>query len=343
MVSETSLQRDERNSNIFLNNTDVQVTTLFCGLCGTDIHLLHEGDVGGFVLEKPVIIGHEATARVVEVGSQVTTLKAGDIVTLEPALPCGECSQCREGHYNWCDVCNKQAKGLPHTDGFLQRLYNHPAAFCYKIPDNVSPQVGALAEPLAVVVHAARRSKLTVGQKVLVTGAGTMGLLSFLLCKAYGAASVIVADINESRLRLAKELGADHVYLLDRTSSPIESGKKIKEQCGGPVDITFECTGSESCTQLAIEVSRFGAKVVAVGLGPNLIKVPLASASLKEIDIIGVCRFNAGCFNLAVHFLSRLPLDPIVSHIFKLEDIAKAFETMGRGEGVKIMIDCRPN
>ena len=295
------------------------------------------------MLERPVIIGHEATAQVVEVGSRVTTLKPGDIVALEPALPCGECSQCREGHYNWCDVCNKQAKGLPHTDGFLQRLYNHPAAFCYKIPESVSPQVGALTEPLAVCVHATRRAKLTVGMKVLVTGAGTMGLLAFLLSKAYGAASVIVSDINESRLKLAKELGADYTFLLDRNMSPEEAGQKIKEECGGAVDITLECTGQESCTRIAIEASRYGGKVVAVGLGPELIQVPLAKASLKELDIIGVCRFNAGCFNLATHFLNRLPLDPIVSHIFKLENVSEAFEAMGRGEGVKIMIDCRPN
>jgi len=222
--------------------------------------MLHEGDIGGFVLQKPLVIGHEATARVVEVGSKVTALKPGDIVTIEPALPCLECKECRSGHYNWCEICNKQAKGLPHTDGFLQRLYNHPADFCYKIPESVSPEVGALAEPLAVIVHAARRSGLTVGQRILVTGAGTMGLLAFLLSKAYGAASVIVADINESRLKLAKELGADHVFLLNKSMTPIESGKKIKDMCGGPVDITFECTGAEPCNQLAIEASKFGAK-----------------------------------------------------------------------------------
>ena len=305
--------------------------------------MLHEGNCGGFILERPVVIGHEATARVVEVGSKVTTLKVGDIVAMEPAIPCGDCSQCREGHYNWCDVCNKQAKGLPHTNGFLQRLHNHPAAFCYKIPDSVLPQVAALTEPLAVIVHASRRAKVTVGQRILVTGAGTMGLLALLLSKAYGAASVIVTDINASRLRVAKELGADHVFLLDKTMNAEEAGKKIKEECGGAVDITMECTGQESCTRIAIEASKFGAKVVAVGLGPNLIHIPLASASLKELDIIGVCRFNAGCFNLAVHFLSRLPLDPIISHMFKLENINDAFECMGRGEGVKIMIDCRPN
>lgn len=303
--------------------------------------MLHEGSIGNFVLERPVVIGHEATARVLEVGSNVKSLKVGDIVCMEPAIPCGNCDRCREGNYNWCDVCNKQAKGLPHTNGFLQKYYNHPAAFCYKIPSNISHKVGALAEPLAVVVHATRRAGLRIGQGVLVTGAGTMGLLTMLVAKAYGASHIVIADVNEARLKLAKELGADLTVLLKRGDDPVNVGSRIKKEASGPVDIAFECTGTESCTRIAIEVCRFGARIAAVGLGPALIQVPLATASLKEIDIIGVCRFTAGCFNLAVYFLSFLNLEPIVTHVFPIQDARKAFETMGRGEGLKIMIDCR--
>lgn len=302
--------------------------------------MLHHGSVGNFVLERPVVIGHEATARVLDVGSNVNHLKVGDIVCMEPAIPCANCDRCREGNYNWCDVCNRQAKGLPHTNGFLQNYYNHPAAFCYKIPDNISPKVGALAEPLAVVVHATRRAGLKIGQSVLVTGAGTMGLLTMLVAKAYGASYVVIADINEARLDLAKKLGANLTILLERGDDPLKIGERIKNGASGPVDISFECTGTESCTRIAIEACRFGAKLAAVGLGPPLIQVPLATASLKEIDIIGVCRFTAGCFNLAVYLLSILNLEPVVTHVFPMQDIAKAFETMGRGEGLKIMIDC---
>ena len=125
-----------------------------------------------------------------------------------------------------CDVCNKQAKGLPHTNGFLQTFYNHPAAFCYKIPPNISHKVGALAEPLAVVVHATRRAGLKIGQGVLVTGAGTMGLLTMLVAKAYGASHVVIVDINEARLELAKKLGADLTILLGRGDDPENIGKE---------------------------------------------------------------------------------------------------------------------
>lgn len=324
-----------------LFSAEVLLASLYCGLCGTDLHLLHSGDVGGFILEKPLIIGHEATAKVISVGSNVKSLQPGDIVTCEPAIPCSDCTECRAGHYNWCQICNKQAKGLPQTNGFLTRYFKHPISFCYKIPATVDAKVGALCEPLAVIVHAIRRCGLTLGARVLVTGAGTMGLLALLVAKAYGARSVAVADINVDRLSLAKELGADWTLELSRQASGIETGKRVKEQFGS-VDICLECTGAESCTQMSIEAAKFGGKVVAIGLGPTLINVPLATASLKEIDLIGVCRFAAGCFELAVHLVKTLPVERIVSHVFALEKINEAFTVMGRGEGVKILVQCTP-
>lgn len=321
---------------------EVLLASLYCGLCGTDLHLLHTGEVGGFILQKPVIIGHEATAKVISVGSNVKSLQPGDMVTCEPAIPCSDCSQCRSGHYNWCEVCNKQAKGLPHTNGFLTNYFKHPRSFCYKLSPTIDPKVGALCEPLAVIVHAIRRCDLKYGSRVLVTGAGTMGLLALLVAKAYGAQSVAIADINRDRLSLAKELGADWTFELSRQENGIDAGKRLKEQFG-QVDVALECTGAESCTQMSIELCKFGGKVVAVGLGPKLINVPLATASLKEIDLIGVCRFAAGCFELAVQLVSTLPVKGIVSHVFALEKINEAFTVMGRGEGVKILVECTPS
>jgi L-iditol 2-dehydrogenase len=323
---------------------DVQLSTNFCGLCGTDIHMLHHAEIGEWVLKRPMIIGHEASATVVKVGSNVKDLKIGDNVTIEPAIPCGNCSWCRSGEYNYCEVCNKQAKGLPHFDGLLSRLYNHPAAFAHKLPEGMSLQVGALGEPMAVCVHSAKRVGLTVSQNVLVTGAGTMGLLSFKVAKAFGAAKVIVADINAARLEVAKEMGADFTFLLRKGDDPVAAGIKIKEMIGEQIDVTLECTGSEACTQIAVEATRRGGKISATGLGPQLIKVPLAMCSLKEIDILGICRFR-NCFPLAVSLLNKMQteLKPIITHSFTLENGMEAFRTMERGEGVKVMVDCRPN
>lgn len=291
-----------------------------------------------------MIIGHEASATVVSVGSSVTSLKVGDAVTIEPAIPCGNCKQCREGEYNYCELCNKQAKGLPHCDGLLSRLYNHPAAFAHKLPEELSLQIGALGEPMAVVVHSAKRTGLTMSQTILVTGAGAMGLLSFMVAKAYGADKVVVADINPKRLELAKEMGADYTFLLTRDDDPIEAGIKIKAIVGQLIDITFECTGTEACTRIAVEATRRGGKISATGLGAPLIRVPLAMCSLKEIDILGICRFR-NCFPLAVQLLLKMQkqLKPMITHLFTLENGMEAFRTMERGEGVKVMVDCRPN
>jgi len=138
-------------------------------------------------------------------------------------------------------------------------------------------------------------------------------------------------------------MGADEVYLMSRDEEPEEAGRNIKKLLGLPIDITLECTGTEPCTRTAIEATRNGGKVAAVGLGKPLIQVPLAKCSLKEIDLIGVCRFR-NCFPLAVKMLSQLDLKPIITHEFKLETgVFEAFKTMERGEGLKVVIDCRPN
>ncbi|KAI1290162.1 Sorbitol dehydrogenase [Halotydeus destructor] len=319
---------------------EVQLTTNFCGLCGTDIHVRKTGEIGPFVLERPVILGHEASATVVNVGSNVTHLKVGDKVTIEPAIPCNNCQHCREGNYNWCDVCNKQCRGLPHYDGLLQRLYNHPAAYCYKLPDTLDLRIGALGEPMAVIVHAVRRIQVSLSQNILVTGAGTMGLLALKVAKANGAGKVAVVDINGPRLELAKKIGADVIYQLGRDEDPIEAGIKVRELVGEPIDSTLECTGAEACLRLSIEATRMGGKVALVGLGKPLIQVPIAQCSLKEIDLLGVCRFR-NCFPMAVKMLSTLDLAPIVTHTFKLEDVFSAFATMERGEGLKVVVDCQ--
>lgn len=129
---------------------------------------------------------------------------------------------------------------------------------------------------------------------------------------------------------------------MSRDEDPETCGKKVKQLIGEPIDITLECTGTEPCTRAAIEATRMGGKVAAVGIGKPLIQVSLATCTLKEIDIIGVCRFR-NCFPLAVKMLSSLNLQPIVTHTFKLENALEAFKTMERGEGLKVMVDCRPN
>lgn len=321
----------------------VLLTTLYCGLCGSDLHLLKSGEIGVYTLEKPLVIGHEAVARVTKVGPGVANLQENDLVTCEPALPCLSCVTCLTGNYHLCPQSTEYLCGMPHTDGFLRKRFTHPAIFCHKLPDDLDkPIKGSLCEPLSVAIHSVRRAKLQPGMDVLITGAGAIGLLSLLVARHFGAKTIVVVDINEDRLKVAKELGADYTYLAEPKvpGNVIQLAFQLKTKLArGGVDRVFECTGSEDGTKLAIECALDGGKVVATGLGPPEIKAPLAKASVREVDILGVCRYKAGCFDLAISLLDKLNLDPIINNVYPYTKIVEAFDALAKGKGIKITID----
>lgn len=264
------------------------------GICGTDIHLWKAGKVADFVLTRPYVLGHEPSAIVMKVGSDVKHLKAGDKVAIEPAIPCLSCYFCRKGRYNLCPESNKQSHGLPSSDGSIRRYYTHRADFCFKLPSNVSLEEGAMVEALAVVVHAIRRVNLKVGYNVLVCGAGPVGILTAMAARAFGARKIIITDISPSRLAIAKQMGVDFTYHID-TKKPFndrEVAGEIGKLIGAMPDISIECTGVESSQAMAIHATKSGGRVAIVGLGAPANKVPLSSAAMREIDLIGVCRIK---------------------------------------------------
>lgn len=313
-----------------LNSNDCLLQTHSCGFCGTDLHLWEDGYLSDFVVKKPIVIGHETSATVVAVGDKVTNLKAGDRVAVEPAIPCLRCDYCRNGRYNLCPISNTQAKGLPPMDGCLRRYYSHPSEFCYKLPDNVSFEEGALCEPFAVVVHACKRVNLSVGHNVLVCGAGAMGMLSFLCAKAFGANQVFITDVNKSRLELAEKLGADKTYLIDpKNFDDFEFAQNIRKDMGEAPDVTLECSGNEASTSMAVFATKNGGKVGIVGLGHLKTKVPLVYAAMREVDIIGICRFKDD-FPLAIQLMAsgKINVKPLITHKFKIENAIEALTLM---------------
>ncbi|RXG71943.1 Alcohol dehydrogenase 4 [Armadillidium vulgare] len=203
---------------------------------------------------------------------------------------------------------------------------------------------GAVIEPLNCAIHGCLRGNVQLGSKVLVCGAGPIGLLCFLAAKAMGATNLCVTDIMEERLKLAKELGANSVLNV-RNGTNEENEKKVIELFGGSrPDFTLECSGAESATRLGITVStRSGGKVVLVGLGPPEVKVPLVEAAMREVDIIGSSKYVSG-FAHALNLVSsgKINIKPLITHHFKLEDTAKAFETAIKNDGKvsKILISC---
>lgn len=222
-------------------------------------------------------LGHESAGVVTAVGSAVTDLQPGDKVALEVGLPCGQCALCAQGRYNICRQMSfrSSAKSFPHAQGTLQEVIVHPAAYCHKLPDGLSLELGALAEPLSVALHAGDRAGLSPeggGSTVLVLGAGAVGLLCCAVSKVLGARRVVVADINADRVQWAVDRGfADAKVVVpmkrpDGIDAKLEFAREVAELVRtakaekeggeevGDVDVTFECTGVESCMQAAIYV-----------------------------------------------------------------------------------------
>jgi len=288
------------------------------------------------------VLGHEAAGIVEKVGKNVKNLKAGDRVAIEPGVPCRMCDHCKKGRYNLCpDVvfC-----ATPPYDGNLCRYYTHAADFCFKLPDHVSLEEGALLEPLSVGVHACTRAGVTLGTTVLVTGAGPIGLVSLLVAKSMGASKVIVTDLVEGRLEVAKSLGADFTLKVNPSDDPAQLAQKIKGFLDGElVDVTIECTGAESSLKLAISGTKSGGVAVVVGMGPATVNIPIVDALVREVDIRGIFRY-VNCYPKALALVAsgKVDVKRLITHHFKLEETLQAFETSrtGAGGAIKVMIHC---
>lgn len=312
------------------------------GICGSDVHYYEHGRVGDFIVKSPMIIGHEASGTVAKVGPGVKDLKQGDRVAIEPGVPCRRCSFCKEGRYNLCPEVFFCA--TPPNDGNLSNYYTHAADFCYKLPDHLSLEEGALLEPLAVGVHACKRSGVGLGTTVLVLSAGPIGLVTILAAKAYGA-KVVCVSRSRKRLDVAKDCGADQVIQVknyhDEESVLIE---KIPEALGDYPQVTIDCTGTENCLTLGINVTKMGGKLMLVGMGPQMVSVPLVNACTKEIDILSCFRYvNDYPAALEMVASGKCPVKKLITHNFKLEEAVKAFETASKksDDTIKIMIHCR--
>lgn len=313
------------------------------GICGSDVHYWTHGAIGHFVVKAPMVLGHEAAGIVEKCGRNVKHLKPGDRVAIEPGVPCRMCDYCKHGRYNLCPEMKFCA--TPPINGNLCRWYTEAADFCFKLPDNVSLEEGALMEPLAVGVHACQRAGVALGKTVLICGAGPIGLVNLLTARAMGASEVVVTDISENRLEMAKKMGASATFLVQRGTTSEENALSIaKHFCNGrQPDITIECSGAESSICTGILVTRSGGCLVLVGLGPDKIQIPIVNAAVREVDIRGIFRY-ANCYPKAIEMVAsgRVDVKPLITHRFQLEQTLQAFETAktGAGNAIKVMIKC---
>jgi len=315
-------------------NVVIRIHTV--GICGSDVHYWAHGKCGPFEIEKgkSLILGHESSGIIDSVGEGVTNLKPGDRVAIEPGVPCRYCECCRGGKYNLCpDV---QFLATPPFDGSLANYIEHAADFCYKMPDHMTFEEGALLEPLSVGVHACRRGGVQAGSHVLVTGAGPIGLVALLVAKASGATKVIVTDIMENRLQVALKLGADLV--VNATDPEVIS----KVQSLGNITHTIECSGVESALILAIRSTAPGGKILSIGRSAKPMQtIPLFEAADKEIDILGSFRYHDS-YPTALELVSsgKINVKPLVTHHFSFSQVGEAFETAetGKDGAIKVTI-----
>lgn len=303
---------------------EVLIQVEYVGICGSDLHYYEHGRIGDFIVETPFVLGHEVSGTVVEIGEDVANLQIGDRVALEPGKTCGKCEFCKSGLYNLCkDVI---FFATPPVQGVFQEYVAHEAELCFKLPDNVSTLEGALIEPLAVGMHAAKQGNAHLGQTAVVTGAGCIGLVTVLALKAMGVTTVIVVDVVEERLKKALTLGAD-VVINGAKEDTIQRIMEITNQRGH--DLGIETAGVQITAAQLIKSARKGATVVFVGYSATgEMTLPIGTALDKELTFKTVFRYR-NIYPTAIEAVSsgKIDVKNIVTNYFELDDIQNALQS----------------
>jgi L-iditol 2-dehydrogenase len=291
---------------------EVLVRVASVGVCGSDVHYYEHGRIGDFIVRKPLVLGHEASGTVVAQGRQATQVPVGTRVALEPGVPCGQCSSCRTGRYNLCPDVRFFA--TPPVDGAFARYVTIDENFAHPIPDSIDEDSGALIEPLSVGVWANRKAGTAIGSRVIVTGAGPIGILCGLVARAAGAAHVTILDVNRDRLRQASALGLDEA-LDARAGTPLAEA-----------DVLLECTGVDSVARAGIQALRPAGTAVLVGMGAHAeAPLPVAAIQAKEITVTGTFRY-ANTYPEAIGLVAsgRLSLAGIIGARLTLNETERA-------------------
>ena len=301
---------------------DVKISIHTVGICGSDVHYYEYGAIGPFVVKEPMVLGHEASGTVVEVGNAVKNLKPGDRVCMEPGIPDPNSRASRLGIYNLDPAVRFWA--TPPIHGVLTSYVIHPAAYTFKLPENVSFAEGAMVEPLAVGMHAAVKAKIKPGDLAVVMGAGPIGIVTALAAIAGGCSQVVLTDVQQPKLDLAGALG------------PIRPVNVAKEKLraviddlteGWGADIVFEASGSPVAIQGVHEPLCPGGRIVLVGLPIKPVSWDLVALSAKEASIETVFRYaHVYPRALALMGSGKIDVKPLISRTFEFQDSVEAFD-----------------
>lgn len=313
---------------------EVVVKIMKIGICGSDIHVYH----GKHPFTKyPVTQGHEVSGRIVSVGSEVLGLTVGQKVTIEPQVYCGKCYPCRHGKYNLCEEL--KVMGF-QTTGTASEYFAVKASKVTPLPEGMTYNEGAMIEPLAVTVHAAKRAGILTGRKVVVLGAGPIGILLAQSVKAFGASEVMVTDVSDYRLHLASECGADYTVNTRETDF-----NEALLHAFGPdkADVIYDCAGNDTTINQAVRCARKGSQIILVAVFADMAKVDLAVLNDHELDLNTSMMYRHEDYLDAIQFVSegKVHLRPLMSKHFDFNDYLEAYRYIdaNRETTMKVLID----
>jgi L-idonate 5-dehydrogenase len=320
-----------------LGRRDVRVRIEAGGICGSDLHYYHDGGFGTVRLQQPMALGHEIAGTVDEVGSAVSEVQPGMRVAVNPSQPCDACRYCRAGLRQHCLDMRFMGSAMrfPHVQGGFRQSITVDAEQAVPVAPTMTMAEAAMAEPLAVCLHAARQAGSLSGAKVLVTGCGPIGALTIVAARHGGAAEIVATDVSSYPLRFAEQVGASRTINIaedPRALSPYTAEK-------GTFDVLFEASGNEAALRGALDAVRPGGIVVQVGIGGDM-KLPINVIVTKELQLRGTFRFDEE-FRLAVELMGRGEIDvkPILTETLPFEHASEAFDRASdRSRAMKVQL-----
>ncbi|MBK7860612.1 MAG: L-threonine 3-dehydrogenase [Archangiaceae bacterium] len=317
-----------------LGPNDVLIKVKKSAICGTDIHIYNWDEWSQKTIPVPMAIGHEFMGEIARVGSAVTGFKVGERVSGEGHLTCGHCRNCRAGKRHLCR--NTVGIGV-HRAGSFAEFVSIPAVNVFRLPDTISDEIASFFDPLGNAVHTALSFDL-VGEDVLITGAGPIGVMAAAICKHVGARHVVVTDVNDYRLELAKKLGATRA--INVKSASLEDTMKSLGMTEG-FDVGLEMSGNGEALRTMLKAMNHGGRVAILGIPPSDVSIDWNQVIFKGLVLKGVYgrEMFETWYKMTAMLQSGLDISPVVTHRFPIADFQKAFETMRTGASGKVVLD----
>lgn len=305
---------------------EVLVKVSAVGVCGSDAHYYHDGRIGDFVVESPLVLGHEAAGTIVAVGADISDHRVGARVSIEPQHPDLASRETLTGHYNLCP--HMRFYGTPPVDGAFAEYVTIRSGFAFDVPDTVSDDAAALMEPLSVAIAAVRKGGVSAGQRVLVTGAGPIGVVVAQAAVAFGATTVVISDPDLERGERATHFG------------PIDPVVPSAVADLGPFDVAIECSGAPAAMDSALRSLRPAGTLVLVGMGPDNITVALPVLQNRELVVTGVFRY-ANTWPTAIELVrtGRVELDRLVTGHYALDETGTALRAVADSAQLKLIVN----